>query len=1693
MIPKTLFYVLFLGHSIHSVAQSTPLAYSNAGDIYIQNFNALPTTGSFTLTGKGPHALNTAPVNAIGLSGWQIMQLTGSQGNTNFSAGTGSSTGSAVYGFGLTGNANRALGTLAAGTGTYAFGIILQNQTGLPLNHISIHFTATQFRKGGSGNKNTWRFGYQTGQQIDLDVNHVQRDSAFNLTSIHTSTGSATLNGHLLANQYSVTAEIKNIRWLPREKLVLRWEDIDETGSDDAMAIDDFSFSAIQKANQPTISSLIADSIATNFISVKTEIDDQLAETKIQFEFDSTEKFSTPILIDSVSHKIIQSGSGNTIVRAFQTGLTPGRHYFFRAKASNSEGVIFSNILKSRTQGERPLIKTDSTIQLTTTSYTLYGTLLNTGGEPITEMGFCWSINDTPSIHDNIIIATTQNSIFNATIQGLVGGTKFHMRAYAINQSGIGYGNILTVFTPTSIEYFTTNKYITNQDTVVYQLKSIKKVSGIGSADFKIESSEITDATILSVSEDQQSYKVIIHTGTKDATIAPLFLPNRNHEPAIINMPYQGNQLIIDKTAPYIRSINIPDRSSKAGDSIKITIHTTPEKDTLNFISGDLVGYPMSKFQKTNDSTWTTICYIKTGGSEVLAHQNISANLLLKDIAGNSNQIQTFTITQNNDAIDLTRPSINRIEFPEKKIFKAGDSILFTIRFSEQIRHDTTLGVPVLSITIGTRIKNPFLKKSIADTALLFYYIVQPEELDMDGIRIANTITLNNSFITDLAGNTFINHIPNAGIISHLTIDAVQPSIMNVITPIAKTYGIGDTLLLDIFFSESIIVNEEKELPYLEISIANQIYSARYLKQYADNQLKFYWVVERGLLDKDGIGLSGILYNTEGIKDSIGNTILSALKGIGALSGVDIDGIAPYFVDTTSLLNVCTDKSSLLENIGLINDEEKGESIHWTVVQSPRYGRIIGLPFSIKSGNDPVYPKGLQYISPDTSAIQDEFVIAVSDGANTIQKRFKININPKIVSNQIETAQIICAGMSPEKIKSKIEYKDDQNHLFTWQMTDVKDSVSFITAAGNYSNETYLPTSLNHTTFFRRITYAGGCTDTSNTVKIEVVTKGLWIGKQSNDWNTGSNWCGAFVPDKQTDVRIIGLNDRVVLNDSGFCRSLFLNKNAELNITGSLLFTGSLQAINNIDASIGTIISNSNEKQFIDSRIFKEKNVGQLILNGRELELVDTLMINRSFSIHQGKFISHDMLTLSDTAIIAPNAMGSSYEGRINVKKEITSTNKANFLSHPFKDDIVIHQLALDTLILKKSSSYASLIGHNKPADSTFYLVTQKQGIENNKLEWHSLLPDTITNKSKWIAGQGIRLQKIAQLRDTSQRTIYLDLNGRPNIGDVDILFPLLKDTGFYLTGNPYYAPIESLRVSTSDGIGNYFWIWDANLSSTGGYVTKAFAGKNTIAPLEGFIIKIIPERSSSLFFSEQSKLERPIPDSLEGIIENTYQLELSLYQDSKLHDKLLILDVDSARVRFDATDAEKIKNPLSNLFSLSSDHIPLAIDARQLTNRSYIPIGVESEEGKYNLKFTRVWLEKNTDLELHDLYLGRKIKVGIDSSYEFEITKDTASSGLNRFIIRSPIPPEPSQEPMSMSLFPMPARDIMNVTFIANDFGNTVILIKNLSGQILQKTALGIQKEGTYQLSVNGLLTGQYILELHCGKQFIAKPIIKL
>ncbi len=214
-----------------------------SGGVVTQDFNTLPVSGSFTAAGTAPVPLTAAPFNGSGASGWTIGAASSTSAKLNADGGASATGSHSSYGTGT--QAERALGFLASGSYTGRAGLTLVNNSATPLTQFTITFTGKQWRNGGSGTANTLAFSYSL-NAADISTGTFTAVTSLDFTSPIVSLTAAALDGNSAANRVSITATVSNVPWGVGQTLIIRWTDTDNTGSDDGLAIDDFSFSAIQ-------------------------------------------------------------------------------------------------------------------------------------------------------------------------------------------------------------------------------------------------------------------------------------------------------------------------------------------------------------------------------------------------------------------------------------------------------------------------------------------------------------------------------------------------------------------------------------------------------------------------------------------------------------------------------------------------------------------------------------------------------------------------------------------------------------------------------------------------------------------------------------------------------------------------------------------------------------------------------------------------------------------------------------------------------------------------------------------------------------------------------------------------------------------------------------------------------------------------------------------------------------------------------------------------------------------------------------------------------------------------------------------------------------------------------------------------------------------------------------------------------
>lgn len=97
-----------------------------------------------------------------------------------------------------------------------------------------------------------------------------------------------------------------------------------------------------------------------------------------------------------------------------------------------------------------PSLTTDPVSNLTQTSVTFNGTIINEGAPAYHERGFVYSTSAQPTIDNNagrVTSAQNGQAIFSNNVSGLSANASYYVRAYAINTIGVAYGNDVAFIT----------------------------------------------------------------------------------------------------------------------------------------------------------------------------------------------------------------------------------------------------------------------------------------------------------------------------------------------------------------------------------------------------------------------------------------------------------------------------------------------------------------------------------------------------------------------------------------------------------------------------------------------------------------------------------------------------------------------------------------------------------------------------------------------------------------------------------------------------------------------------------------------------------------------------------------------------------------------------------------------------------------------------------------------------------------------------------------------------------------------------------------------------------------------------------------------------------------------------------------------------------------------------------------------
>lgn len=163
-----------------------------------------------------------------------------------------------IYGFGPINSSDRALGSIAtsasASAGDVAYGILFKNDTGITLYGIELDFDSEQWRDSDQDEVHTVELGYRVADEIDLYPEALLNNSLYthfpdgDLKSLEAGCGLNEMDGN--SNSVHIHVVIP-FDLDPGQELFLRFYDVNNSGFDKALAIDNFNASFLSEPPLP--------------------------------------------------------------------------------------------------------------------------------------------------------------------------------------------------------------------------------------------------------------------------------------------------------------------------------------------------------------------------------------------------------------------------------------------------------------------------------------------------------------------------------------------------------------------------------------------------------------------------------------------------------------------------------------------------------------------------------------------------------------------------------------------------------------------------------------------------------------------------------------------------------------------------------------------------------------------------------------------------------------------------------------------------------------------------------------------------------------------------------------------------------------------------------------------------------------------------------------------------------------------------------------------------------------------------------------------------------------------------------------------------------------------------------------------------------------------------------------------------
>ena len=235
----------FIATMVISIVVFGQVSLTTLNTAYTQNFDGLASTGTGTgtVTTTGTSGSKVASVILSGsLSGWYFVETT-TNADGVYTASTGSATAGDTYSYGASSSTERALGSIASSNLLSRYGAQFTNNTGNTIDQLDISYVGEEWRfdpARGTTIKDQITFEYST-DATSLTTGTWTAVTALLYETTNLTGTVGTRNGNDAAYRTSLSNTITGINIATGQTFWIRFVDVNVSGIDDGLAIDDFS------------------------------------------------------------------------------------------------------------------------------------------------------------------------------------------------------------------------------------------------------------------------------------------------------------------------------------------------------------------------------------------------------------------------------------------------------------------------------------------------------------------------------------------------------------------------------------------------------------------------------------------------------------------------------------------------------------------------------------------------------------------------------------------------------------------------------------------------------------------------------------------------------------------------------------------------------------------------------------------------------------------------------------------------------------------------------------------------------------------------------------------------------------------------------------------------------------------------------------------------------------------------------------------------------------------------------------------------------------------------------------------------------------------------------------------------------------------------------------------------------------